>query len=161
MTNSSFSPEVEQQLIEKFDLLLQSLNTFKQALDFETETIKTKPASELISSSEQKQIALSELEKATANISVQIKPLRIERLLEEPSHYSNNLELLNLIKRCSERTVECHDQNLSNGMSIQILSNINNQMLHMMKGDPNDVKLYGSKGSKQPQALGKTTLGKA
>lgn len=160
MTQLSISPDLENKLIEKFDLLLQSLHTFKQALDFETDTIKTKSPVELTQSSEQKQSAVKALEVATLNIAVDIKPIRIDKILMAPENLSNQ-QLAKLVKECAELTVICNNQNISNGMSIQILSNANSEMLHLLKGDNNSVKLYGAKGGKEQQPIGKTTLGKA
>ena len=58
---------------------------------------------------------------------------------------------------------QCHDLNQSNGISIQILSNLNQHTLNLVSGkEPSNVKLYSAKGeTKSSGQTAQKPLGKA
>lgn len=150
-------------LTSQVEELISSLDTFMEILTQEEAAIKNADADNLTKVS---------LEKQNLAINLNKTGLAIEDCLagnttnlvdfsvtETFSKLSNPLQ--NKIKQAINLTVECHDKNLSNGMSIKILSNINQHAIDLVSGKPQqDIKLYGASGEKT-QTGKQTSLGKA
>ncbi len=67
------------------------------------------------------------------------------------------------IERIVTLSNQCHDLNQSNGISIQILKNLNQHTLNLISGkEPSNVKLYSAKGeASSSDSTHQKPLGKA
>lgn len=113
------------------------------------------------------------LEKNTSEKSEQAKTLEItseklSTLLHHPlSDLLENPELIGVeslqqkLDKIRILSVSCHDLNQANGISIQILNNMNDYTLNLITGHDPNTKLYGSKGETQKPKKTGNTLGKA
>jgi len=139
------------------------LETFSQTLDQEAEAIKKNDTEALLESNTNKQTLAEKLAQAGNEIEQTLSPV-CNNLIDFSVHenFSSLSESIqNLVKSAINLTVECHDKNLANGMSIQILSNINQHALDLLSGkSEQDVKLYGASGEKTSSSDQKS-LGKA
>lgn len=143
--------------------LLHLLNAFSDSLDQEAAAIKSNQSENLISSSHAKQTIADQLKATGTDLDKVIQPVSDNLIdLSLSSTFQKFPKTLqDKIKSTINLTVECHDKNLANGMSIQILSNLNQQALEMLSGKPKkDVQLYGASGT-QNQSKDQNSLGKA
>ncbi|MDX1353485.1 MAG: flagellar protein FlgN [Thiomicrorhabdus sp.] len=151
------------QLTSQIDELVHLLQAFSDILDSEAEHIKKNQPEQLTDTTAIKSDMANQLSAATIALEASLKPLNlnISTLIQSdafktfpPSTQAKVTELISMIEAC-------HDKNLANGMSIQILSNINQHALDLLSGKPQDVKLYGSSGEKTRAANKQSNLGKA
>lgn len=70
-------------------------------------------------------------------------------------------EIKTLVEQVHTQTTECHDLNMANGLSINILNNMNSFTLNLISGKDPDMKTYGSKGQAHASKDKNRTLGKA
>jgi len=145
------------------DSMTQVLNQFLNTLDLETEAIKKNLTQQLIDASSHKSDLANQIEEKnqTLNSMLEKSNVTLDSLPDSsifntlPTEIQNNtLALIKLIQKC-------HDKNLANGMSIQMLSNINQHALDLMSGkQKDDAKLYSSSGEKTRSGY-QSSLGKA
>ncbi len=139
------------------------LTQFSTLLDNEAEAIKTNDADALLENNHAKQSLSDQLNQCGNQIESDLSCFEtnlIDFSLNE-NFRTLTTSTQEIVKNAINLTVECHDKNLANGMSIQILSNINQHALDMLSGKSDkDVKLYGSSGEKT-QSGKQNTLGKA
>jgi flagella synthesis protein FlgN len=144
--------------------LVKQLNEFSKALDTETETIRKNDSDGLTKSNQVKQKLSDSLSETSNKLEASLQPLDTN-IIDLPKHqvFSEfGQELQAQVNHLIALTVECHDKNLANGMSIQILSNINQNALDMISGKSDrDVNLYGASGEKTQTGSSKKSLGKA
>ena len=153
------------QLSSQIEELNAFLVEFQGQLHTEAELLKSNNTPALSESTETK-INLTE------KIDSQVK--QINRTLSQNNVQADFFELANqkAFQQCPnalqskvEKTLSltqiCHDLNMANGMSIQILSNINQVSLQILTGqNQTDANLYGSSGV-TTQSKSKSSLGKA
>lgn len=154
----------------RFSSQIEVLNTllheFHQILQDESSLLKQPPSEALTANLEQKA--------ATAQ-QVESELLTLEKIL---SPHANGASLMDLarngafaeisdslqvqVEHFMKLSQACHDLNTSNGIAIQILSNINDFSIDLLTGKSTaEVKLYGSSGEKQLHTQSHSTLGKA
>jgi len=139
------------------------LTDFSDLLDKETDAIKKNLPEELIKTINQKEELANLLTAANQNIDdfLGAKSLNLSSLTETDLFSTLPKTLQQQTLSLLQKIQVCHDKNLANGMSIQMLSNINQFALDMISGKPKqDVNLYGSSGEKT-RSSGLSTLGKA
>ena len=147
-------------LVVEFDKLLTE---FYELLEHEAEAIKSNDTAALTASNQNKtshaekvNAAATAIEKALPESCANLIDLSLD---EGFSSLPQNLQ--QHIKEAINLTVKCYDKNVANGMSIQILSNINQNAIDTLTGNQNkDVKLYGASGETTSQGA-KKSLGKA
>lgn len=161
------SPNTDELNLERFSSqiaeLMHLLNQFSEILDQESDIIKKNQADQLVKITQSKQSLAEELNSSTIELDKTLasKDLNLISLVSSPSftllseqQQAETNQLIALIQ-------QCQDKNLANGMSIQMLSNINKHTLDLISGKhQQDVKLYGSSGEKTT-AGSQNTLGKA
>lgn len=143
--------------------LIHLLKQFSEILDQESDFIKKNQADQLIHVTQSKQDLAERLNSLTNELDETLanKSLKLISLVDSPSFALFSLEQQAEIKQLLVLIQQCHDKNLANGMSIQILSNINEHTLNLISGKhQQDVKLYGSSGEKTTTGS-QSTLGKA
>lgn len=150
-------------LTSQVEELISLLDAFKTVLSQEEKAIKSADAEKLTKISQDKQtIAVSlndtglAIEESLAGEATNLVDFSVTERFSELAK-----PLQDIIKKAINLTIDCHDKNLANGMSIKILSNINQHAIDLVSGKPQqEVKLYGSSGEKT-QSGQQTTLGKA
>jgi len=151
------------QFSSQIEGLIHLLKQFSDILDQESDTIKKSQADQLIQITQSKKdlaeqlnLLTNELDQTLAN-----QNLNLISLVNSPSFTLFSEEQQAEIKHSILLVQQCHDKNLANGMSIQMLSNINKHTLDLISGkQQQDVKLYGSSGEKTTTGS-QSTLGKA
>lgn len=151
MTETSNTQFNSKQFTSQTATLTRLLNDFSNLLDQEAQAIKKNDSEALIQASTAKQNLSIELDQATAELNLSLTPLSLN--LADFTHHEKfsklPVDVQNNVKSLISQIETCHDKNLANGMSIQILSNINQHALDLMSGKQGqDVKLYGSSGEK-------------
>lgn len=161
MTTTHLSFELESELIGQFTGLHQELLSFLSLLQSEADAIKQQNLSQLESISEQKNQLSLKIDTQSSMIAQNLSKIALADFFKHPDAFSENPTLITTVNKTFELTTKCHDLNLANGMSIQILSNFNQQMLRLFKGNQAQAQVYGASGNKEQPSLSKTTLGKA
>jgi len=143
--------------------LTHLLKQFSEILDQESDVIKKNQANQLVQITQSKQDLAEQLNSLTNELDQTLanQNLNLASLVSSPSFTLFSQEQQAEIKQLLELIQQCHDKNLANGMSIQILSNINKHTLDLISGKhQQDVKLYSSSGEKTTTG-NQSTLGKA
>lgn len=139
------------------------LNTFSEKLDQEANAIKQNLPEDISAASNAKNELVNQLNTLSEKIDSALSQhdLNLNTLIESELFTTLPTALQEQIIQALELIEKCHDKNLANGMSIQMLSNINKHALDLIAGKPTeDVKLYGSSGEKT-RSSGQSSLGKA
>ncbi len=152
---TSFSYHVNQ--------LLQSLANFKDLLIKEEKLLKsnqTEPLNLLLDKKARHSLELDEAFKLF-NQSLNQENTPLDKLIKSKIYSTFSTELQYKIKEIISKTNQCYDLNLSNGMTVKILSNLNQASLNLFKGEIDHVpSSYGSTGEKNATKT-KTSLGQA
>jgi flagellar biosynthesis/type III secretory pathway chaperone len=139
------------------------LTNFSEILDQEAIAIKCNQAEQLTQIIAIKEQLAHDLNLATDSINQFLNSYSVDLINFKNSPLFKELptEIQTIVKNLVNLTQECNDKNLANGMSIQMLSNINKHVLDLISGkNEQQVKLYGSSGE-QTQSGSKSSLGKA
>ncbi len=150
-------------LTSHLTVFLNMLEEFTLVLDKEAEAIRSNKPDSIIEASQAKQDVAEKLNRAGTSLEAVITPHsdNLVDLSVSTTFEAFPTELKTQIKNAIDQTIQCHDKNLANGMSIQILSNLNGQALDILSGKANqEVTLYGASGE-QNQSKDKNTLGTA
>jgi flagella synthesis protein FlgN len=137
--------------------LYHSLIEFLHFLSEEKESIRQQNIMNLSKASSQKEAIASKINenyKDLVNLTNQsnIKEMLVASELSDHAYY---------LTECHQLIEQCHDLNLANGLSMQILINMNQEMLNLLKGTGPQPELYSSSGDKQKSSLEPTKLGQA
>ena len=163
MTSATEQPFDSKQFTSQTAELTRQLTSFAELLDKEALAIKNNDAEQLTDLTSQKQTLSNQLESLSDQLNQLLKPLSLtlQDFTDKARFSALPDEVQADTKALIQLIEECHDKNLANGMSIQILSNINQYALDLMSGkQAQDVKLYGASGEKT-QNSDKNSLGKA
>ena len=151
------------QFTSQIEELLHLLESFSAILDSESECIKKNQTDELLKIATLKSDLANQLNESTKTIELVLKPfdLNIKTLSQSAEFKSLDQAIQSKVNGLTPLIEACHDKNLANGMSIQILSNINQHTLDLITGKQHDVNLYGSSGEKTRASNKQSNLGKA
>lgn len=150
----------EQQLTSLVAQLTQLFEHFYTALQTESDALKKNNSEQLLLTSASKQEQSEEIAALTAELesTLQVSKLTLANLFE--------LNVASPLQQAAQKLVtlsdQCQDLNQANGMTIQILSNMNKHTLNLISGKPQpNVRLYGSSGVTTASSNSKKSLGKA
>lgn len=153
-----------QQLTSLVAALTHLFESFYTSLQTESEALKKNDSEQLILTSTMKQQQSEEIARLTAELESNLKAnkLTLANLFEMNVSTTLPKALQQAIQKLVAISDQCQDLNQANGMTIQILSNINKHALNLISGktQPN-VRLYGSSGTTTAPSNTKKTLGKA
>ncbi len=161
--NTASNPFNETLFTSQVSELARLLNEFSGVLDNEAQAIKKNDAERLLKSNTSKQQIAEQLNQAGNALETTLAVFSTNLIDFSVHDYFATLpeNTQEQVKEVINLTVDCHDKNLANGMSIQILSNINQNALDLISGKgKQDVKLYGASGEKT-QSGDQKSLGKA
>ncbi len=145
------------------DEFLQSLEKFKALLTEEEKLLKSNNIEDLTSLLEKKSHLSNKVDKTFKlfNLSHNQKNITLDQLIESKVFSTFSTHLQKQIKKIITIINQCYDLNLSNAMTVQILNNLNEVSLNLLKGQTNNtISSYGSTGEKDTSKT-KTSLGKA
>ncbi|WP_019556754.1 flagellar protein FlgN [Thiomicrorhabdus arctica] len=154
----------KQQLTSLVAELIRLFERFYISLQTESEALKKNNSEQLILTSATKQEQLEEIATMTAALELSLKASKLT--LSNLFELNTPTRLPKSLQEAGQKLVaisdQCQDLNQANGMTIQILSNINNHALNLISGkaQPN-IQLYGSSGTTTTALKAKTSLGKA
>lgn len=144
---------------------LSLLERFYNVLLSESQSLKTNNSEKLSSLLPSKSQLSEEISQLTQIIESLLKTqqLSLSHLFNLPPSSKLPHPLQQNIERIVALSNQCHDLNQSNGISIQILKNLNQHTLNLISGkEPSNVKLYSAKGeAKSSDSLHQKPLGKA
>lgn len=162
MTNKT-SELHSKQFTSHIEELLHLLEKFSNILDSESDCIKKNQPEKLLEVAAIKSDIANQLNISTKSIEIILKPLNLNITTLSQSNEFKALDqsVQSNLKTLVPKIAACQDKNLANGMSIQILSNINQHTLDLISGKQQDVKLYGSSGEKTRTGNKQSNLGKA
>ncbi|MEA1988261.1 MAG: flagellar protein FlgN [Pseudomonadota bacterium] len=143
--------------------LMHLLKQFSDILDQESDIIKKNQADQLVQITQSKQDLAEQINSLTNELDQTLanQNLNLISLVNSRSFTLLSEEQQSEVKQTILLVQQCHDKNLANGMSIQMLSNINKHTLDLISGkQQQDVKLYGSSGERTTVGS-QSTLGKA
>ncbi|NPA72380.1 MAG: flagellar protein FlgN [Gammaproteobacteria bacterium] len=141
--------------------LIVCLQDFLSILEQESNMLKSGQPERITEILEQKQIHSDAISAATKTLqsTLSTENSSIEALLSKETNYP---ELNSQIESFITLSEKCQDLNLANGMTIKMLSTINQHALDIISGKPtSNVKLYGSSGTTENSNNPQNTLGKA
>ncbi len=143
--------------------LLESLAGFKTLLNEEKNLLKSNHIEQLFSLLETKSQFSDELDKTFKlfTLSHNQKDITLDQLIESEIYSSLSSDLQSKITDIIIEINKCYELNLSNAMAVQILNNINQVSLNILKGQTDiGTNSYGATGEKNIPKT-KTSLGKA
>jgi len=155
LNSTQFSSQIEE--------LVCLLDQFSDVLDTEASCIKNNLPEKLIENAQNKNALAIELTDTSNKIEKQLEPFNLSliTLVDDSSFQTLSVNTQSNITELKAKIEACHDKNIANGMSIQMLSNINQHALDLIAGKPQDLKLYGSSGEKTNSSSSQGSLGKA
>ncbi|VAW46766.1 hypothetical protein MNBD_GAMMA03-1642 [hydrothermal vent metagenome] len=163
MANSNSIQQIEQ-FTSQIVQFLTLLETFYQTLSSETQALKTnntEKISEIIPVKHQLSEQLSQKTQAIESL-LQAETLTLATVFtpEFSSQLSSSLRAH--IQKVIELSTQCQNLNQSNGISIQILSNINQHAINLVSGkETSNVKLYSASGETHRSTNTNPPIGKA
>ncbi|WP_321276172.1 flagellar protein FlgN [Thiomicrorhabdus indica] len=140
-----------------FDKLLKALDNFLTILNEEKAAIRKSEIKLIEDVTQKKSESVDQIE----SISIAIEKDTGRSIPEWFADKTLEGNLQNLIQKTENMTTACHDLNLANGLSINILNNMNSYTLNLVSGKDPDMKTYGSKGQENASKDQRRTLGKA
>ncbi|VAW48560.1 hypothetical protein MNBD_GAMMA04-1372 [hydrothermal vent metagenome] len=153
-----------EQLPSQMAQFLQLLDAFQQTLLSESEALKSNLTNQLATTLLTKEKLAKDISLLTQSIEARLKTkqLTLSVLLSTQLPSNLPLSMQQDIQHIITLSNQCHDLNQANGISIQILNNINQHALNTISGQeaPN-IKLYSASGETQTPESIKKTLGKA
>jgi len=153
-----------EQLTSQIAQLVRLLESFHETLLAESLALKSNNTDQITEVLPVKQQRSNDLTALTQKIDSELlsEQLSLSKLFSEELSTGLPDTLQKNIHQAIKLSELCHDLNQSNGISIQILGNINQHTIDLISGKgQSDVKLYGSSGEAQPSKSSKKTLGKA
>ncbi|WP_178861231.1 flagellar export chaperone FlgN [Thiomicrorhabdus cannonii] len=153
----------------QLEALGQLLQKFLQLLESEAEQLKHGNAESLIDVIEPKaklgeqiQSCFEKISSFFADSTPDNANAQFFALAKQQAFSAVSTELQDKVNKVIQLTERCHDQNIANGMSIRILSNINKTSLQILSGQSAEsVNLYSASGDRTSNKPHSTTLGKA
>lgn len=153
-----------EQLTSQIAQLIRLLENFHEALLAESLALKSNITDQISEVLPVKQQCSNELTLLTQEIDSQLlsEQLSLSKLFSTDFSARLPETLQKQILQAKKRSERCHDLNQSNGISIQILSNINRHTIDLISGkEQAGVKLYSATGETQASKTSNKTLGKA
>lgn len=125
----------------------QSLQEFYDLLESEKQAIRGSDSTQLMSIAEQKDHLSDQIETQFQALD-SVEGFSFSELLQSDSIKSSYPQSIQRTLNEVESLIQaCHDLNTANGMSLNILNNINRVSLEMLSGKDPDHKTYGKKGT--------------
>lgn len=149
-------------LTQHIDQLSSLFINFKNTLLNEAEVLKTNQIEELPAVLEKKaQLSTQvEIEHQALSTLLNTEQQPLDELLNSNLFKTFPTNLQKQLQQIIEMVNECHDLNLSNGMTVQILNHFNQTALNILTGQEVTPSMYESSGSKN-YSKNKNSLGKA
>jgi flagellar biosynthesis/type III secretory pathway chaperone len=153
------------QFSSQIDALNQLLLDFQALLKSESDLLTQSDLEHLSEIVEKKAELGQKIETASLELDKHFDKLDSENtffsLAQGKAFASISEELQNKVDQVLAQSQACNDLNLSNGITIQILSNINQVSINLLRQQPeSDVNLYNSTGESK-KVKGSSSLGKA
>jgi flagella synthesis protein FlgN len=153
----------------QLEALGQLLREFLQILKSEAEQLKHGNAESLIEVIEPKEKLGEQIQSRFEKISTLFAGSTPDNansdffeLAKQQAFSTISTQLQENVNEIIQLAEHCHDQNIANGMSIRILSNINKTSLQILSGQTADnVNLYSASGDRTSNKPHSTPLGKA
>ena len=154
-----------EQLPSQIAQFLSLLEHFYNTLLSESQALKSNDSEQISNILPEKNQLSEEISQLTQTLESQLTRQQLTLASLFDSTLSSNLPqpLQQNIERIVTLSNQCHDLNQSNGISIQILKNLNQHTLNLISGkEPSNVKLYSAKGeAKSSGSTPQKPLGKA
>ncbi|MDX1795847.1 MAG: flagellar protein FlgN [Hydrogenovibrio sp.] len=143
--------------------LLDTLNDFEKILDEEAQVLKSTDISPLTDIVQRKQIASESVSQKFETLSTSLtdNALSLNEYMMIDGFDQLPTSIQTLFKQNSEKAQVCNDKNTANGMSVQALSNLNQTLLQLFKGQDPQNKTYDASGGESNAASRSKPLGKA
>lgn len=151
---------------QQLDLLLDNLNQFESILDEEANHLHKVDPEALLALLETKEKLSEQVSSQFQALSNSLSPnaneplslselLLIESVKSLPSSIIKKLEATNAL------ATQCYQKNTANGVAVHTLSNMNQSILNLLKGQDGHNQTYGASGKKNLDKPSASTLGKA
>jgi flagellar biosynthesis/type III secretory pathway chaperone len=143
---------------------LQLLESFLETLLAESEALRSNHTDQLSTTLSVKNALAEEISLLTQTIEKQLntQKLTLSVLLSSKPPSNLPLAMQQDIQCLITLSNQCHDLNQANGISIQVLNNINQHTLKILSGQESpNIKLYSARGETQTTQPSKNPLGKA
>lgn len=143
--------------------LLEQLQQFKTLLDREAQALKENDISPLNDILTQKETLSGEIDSTFQTMSqhLPMSELSLGEFIQVDAFKSLPSSVQSQFLDALQLANDCQQQNTANGMTVQTLSNFNQKLLQIFKGQDPDTKTYGSTGHTTPSDAKSSTLGKA
>lgn len=143
--------------------LLESLIQFEKILLKEADSLKESDTKNLITVISQKENISAEIETILSKLAKETKSknFSINLFMQNEQFKFLPKSLKTTFATITQKVVNCHDQNIANGISIQTLNNLNQNFLQLFKSEDPKSKTYTSSGSSSINKTNSKPLGKA
>ncbi|MDR9499341.1 MAG: flagellar protein FlgN [Hydrogenovibrio sp.] len=159
-----FSAQDKQTLTDSLTALTAQLGAFYALLQQEADQLKSDDPEALEKLSAKKADTLTALEQAHQTLTNLLTPDQdssLQTLIESPVFTQLPKPLQNQLIKADQLAQKCYQLNLSNGMTIQALNNLNTGLISALVGQPGTSQTYDPKGKKSAYSQGNNSLGKA
>lgn len=129
--------------------LISQLDSFKSLLEQEAFVLKSNETQALFEISQQKEALATQVEACYQQFIQKLSPdlaFSLAEIIQLPLFNQFSPADQALANDALQLMEACHNLNLSNGMTIQALNNLNTSLLQMINGQDASAKVYGAKG---------------
>ena len=161
---SHFSAQDKQTLTDSLTALHAQLEAFYQLLKQETAQLKSDDPDALAALAKQKADTLTSLEHTYQRMTGILSPDQdtgLQSLIDSPQFNQLPKVLQTKLTQADQLAQACYQLNLSNGMTIQALNNLNSGLISALVGQSGTSQTYDTKGKKSAYSQGSNSLGKA
>ena len=150
-------------LSPEINSLLESLTKFETTLSREHDALKESNTNNLIEIISLKEELSKKIETTLSNLAKITKDhnFSIDHFLQSKHFDLLPISLQEKVKSIGLKVVSCHEKNTTNGISLQALKNLNQNLLQLFKVNNTDNKTYTSSGNSTANKSISRPLGKA
>lgn len=151
---------------QHLDKLLENLTEFESLLDEEAKNLQKVDPESLISLLEKKESLSEKVTNLFLTLSKNLSPntelpLSLKELLLLESVQSMPPTIIQKLDTANTQATHCYQKNTANGIAVHALSNMNQSVLNLLKGQPENNQTYSASGKTSHNKTTATPLGKA
>lgn len=151
---------------QELDRLLDELSAFETILDEEAKHLQKVDPDSLLSLLKNKEALSERVSKQFLALSKILSPstkdpLSLKELLLIESIQSLPPTVIDKLETANAQATSCYKKNTANGIAVHAMSNMNQSVLNLLKGQPENNQTYSASGKASLGKPNATPLGKA
>lgn len=148
-------------LTSQTNQLLETLAEFKTVLKQEANLLSSNQLDQLFPVLDQKSLLSANVDQTFKTFNKQLNnTLPLDQLAESDVFKTYPEDFQKHVLKLIDAINECYDLNISNGIAVQIMNNLNETAINIFTGQTEKQNVYGASGTTEKRKS-KTSLGKA